>query len=280
MGEYAKYRGQQIKIGTCENMYYLRHDQRHEVTPESGSVNPAGRERFALRFRFPWPDEDHIKPGAFDGAFERTLAVPGMAVPDAVKHETLHFSSQGNGYGVTLPCPESAEYTKGTQGAWRVLIGVKRNEEIRVHQHGGAAGVLLAYQKPVEGLGLAPILMCGACRAMWREEDRAEIERIAVLFRSEADRLDKLYRREQDAPDARIRMYHTIADRILAGLDPIDTDPETGDKQPRLPDDVGQVRDQEHTQPPVADVPEGFSLRPPAETEPTQTNLLRFVGRS
>lgn len=29
MGEYATYKGQEIKIGTCEDCYYLRADQRH-----------------------------------------------------------------------------------------------------------------------------------------------------------------------------------------------------------------------------------------------------------
>ena len=32
MGEYASYLGERIKIGTCENMYYLRADQRHLVS--------------------------------------------------------------------------------------------------------------------------------------------------------------------------------------------------------------------------------------------------------
>ena len=27
MGEYAKYAGERVKIGTCEDMYYLRDDQ-------------------------------------------------------------------------------------------------------------------------------------------------------------------------------------------------------------------------------------------------------------
>ena len=49
----------------------------------------------------------------------------------------------------------------------------------------------------------------------------------------------------------------------------------TGELQPRLPDEAGAVRDQEHPQPPIADVPEGFSLTPPAETEHTQPELFR-----
>ncbi len=36
MGEYAIYRGERIKIGTCEDMYYLRPDQVHLVKRVSG----------------------------------------------------------------------------------------------------------------------------------------------------------------------------------------------------------------------------------------------------
>ena len=65
MGEYAKFQGQSIKIGTCENMYYLRADQAAMVQPESGNVDPI-RDRESLRFRFPFPDEDNVLPGEFE----------------------------------------------------------------------------------------------------------------------------------------------------------------------------------------------------------------------
>ena len=58
MGEYAKHKGEEIKIGTCENMYYLRFDQRHKVKALPGNVDPNGADAYALRFRFPWPNED------------------------------------------------------------------------------------------------------------------------------------------------------------------------------------------------------------------------------
>jgi hypothetical protein len=55
MGEYATYNGENIKLGTCESMYYLRADQRHLI---SGYRFDGGD-----RFRFPFPDEDDIEPG-------------------------------------------------------------------------------------------------------------------------------------------------------------------------------------------------------------------------
>jgi len=75
MGEYALYNGKEIKIGTCETMYYLRWDQRHLVEPIKGNVNPALDS--GLRFRLPWPDEDHIEPGQFS-PFERFLPLPNF----------------------------------------------------------------------------------------------------------------------------------------------------------------------------------------------------------
>ena len=63
MGEYAKYNGQQIKIGTCESMYYLRADQAHLVQAMSGNVNPI-TDCESIRFRFPFPEEDGCKPGS------------------------------------------------------------------------------------------------------------------------------------------------------------------------------------------------------------------------
>lgn len=274
MGEYAKYKGERVKIGTCENMYYLRYDQRHDVTPLSGNVNPAGPERFALRFRFPWPSEDGIEPGGNFEPFERSVCVPGLAAPADVEHHSVQFVAQA-GYNCCLPCPESGKeaFTAGVcePGASNGLHPVK------IHRNGYKGAVLLAYQKPVEGIGLVPVLMCGGCGSMWREEERERIEEIAMLFRSEGDRRERDGERNGTGKADR-RWYDQVADRVLAGINNPEGFPSVDDDtQPRLPGDVGNVRDQEHAQPPVADVPEGFSLRPPAETEPTQTNLLRFT---
>jgi hypothetical protein len=66
MGEYAirKSDRQEIKIGTCGDMYYLRYSDRNKVQGLTGNVDPnddkTARE---LRFRLPFPDEDNIQPG-------------------------------------------------------------------------------------------------------------------------------------------------------------------------------------------------------------------------
>ena len=217
MGEYATYNGGQIKIGTCEDMYYLRYDQRGLVTPESGSVNPAGSDKYELRFRFPWPGEDQIEPGGFK-EYGKAVQVRDLKAAEDVDHNSVQFVAQA-GYLVSLPCPESGAY-KDAAGLYsgRSLTGTT----VRVARNGFQGSVLLSAQKPVKGVGLVPILRCGGCGAMWREEDRTEIERIAVCFRSQADERE---RQDRAVPASRhhgvsesVKFYHTIADRVLAGL--------------------------------------------------------------
>lgn len=63
MGEYGYYHNNLVKLGTCENMYYLRYEDRDKIEPENNSLDPAYTTN--LRFRLPFPDEDHIQPGQY-----------------------------------------------------------------------------------------------------------------------------------------------------------------------------------------------------------------------
>jgi hypothetical protein len=202
MGEYAIYKGEQIKMGTCEDMYYLRYDQRHQVTPERGSVNPV-TDAGELRFRFPWPDEDAIEPGSgkfHDNGYHRSLAIHGMGPTTDVDHGHVQFVAQA-GYNVCLPCPESAVYQDEAKHGARVL------GELRVHRNGFSGSVHLVAQKYRPGIGLVPILRCGGCGTMWRLEERDKIDKLAVMVRAEGDR-----------NTGNSAFWHRIADRILAGL--------------------------------------------------------------
>lgn len=66
MGEYAKRirDNEEIKIGTCENMYYIRYEDRHKVEAISHSLDP--RVIKNLRWRVPLFSEDGIEPGEYD----------------------------------------------------------------------------------------------------------------------------------------------------------------------------------------------------------------------
>lgn len=200
MGEYAMYHGGQVKIGTCENMYYLRADQAHLVRPVSGSLDPV-RERLAIRFRFPFPDEDDVEPGAF-GEFDRGLTIHGVKPPrDGVEHYTVQFTARP-GYLLSLPCPEGS----GTDdsGLDCIVSG------IRVVRDGFSGDVQLVQQKHLADGTLACVFRCGACGAKWRAPTLADVEPYVIAVRSEADRVAR-----KDA--SRAQWWHTIADRMLAG---------------------------------------------------------------
>ena len=199
MGEYAEYNGEQIKIGTCEDMYYLRADQRFKVT--NSDVNMRGDEVHHIRFRFPWPDEDKIEPGSgkfHDNGYDRAVAVPGAEAPKDVEHHSVQFVAREPGYLISLPCPEGPD------------------SSLPVHRNGFSGAVKLVRQKLLTDGRLVPVLRCGGCGGMWRVEEQHEIEAIAVAFRSEGDRLERAGEYNGTGKADR-RFSDTIADRILAG---------------------------------------------------------------
>lgn len=66
MGEYAWHCGESIKIGTCQNMYYLRLEDRHLISRDENSIDVKNRDGDGLNFRLPFPDEDCLGPGRYD----------------------------------------------------------------------------------------------------------------------------------------------------------------------------------------------------------------------
>lgn len=190
MGEYARFGNEEVKIGTCEDMFYLRHDQRHRVEALPGNVNPNGKDRLSLRFRFPWPDEDLMPPGSFHGKeYDRGLPVYCELTFD---HETVQFSSEA-GYLVSLPCPE---------GPGGLTFG-----GATIHRNGFAGKVLLVQQKELADGRLVAVVRCGGCRALRRVDELSEAEQMAVALRKEGDRVNR----------GDSGFWHAIADRLLAG---------------------------------------------------------------
>lgn len=83
MGEYVKYRGHEVKIGTCENLYYTSY-QKYLAAMNSGFVsglqgNGAPMDylnvNYGFRFRFPFPDEDKLKFGEIIEPFHRGVII-------------------------------------------------------------------------------------------------------------------------------------------------------------------------------------------------------------
>src|SRR5262245_32043164 len=155
MGEYAIFKktGQRIKIGTCEDMYYLRHDQRHLVAAEGGSVDVNGPEAGEIRFRFPFPQEDRMEPGTFEPFYG--LGVWGIEVPEEIDHHWLQFTrNYPNSGGILLstPCPESKE---GKASGLRF-------------SYNGYSGKVQIVQQRIIGDELWTVCECGSCGAKYR----------------------------------------------------------------------------------------------------------------
>lgn len=145
MGEYGTYKGEEIKIGTCEDMYYMRADQIPLV--ESATL----RDLTAIRFRFPFPDEDGIEPGNFDDC-DRGARVWGIEPPaDLDRHYKVQFKAQA-GILVSLPCPYSQE---------------AKDSGVKYHFNGYRGPVKIVQQRVWAGVWVT-VCECGACGARYR----------------------------------------------------------------------------------------------------------------
>lgn len=219
MGEYANYQGNHVKIGTCEDMLYLRADQAYKVTAERGSVDPV-RDFDGIRFRFPFPDEDTIRPGEFEDPF-RKLAVHGaeellkLISPDS--HHSVQFTSS-HGYVLSVPCPE-IQGRAGLVAAEGLLTLTDGSEHAyRVGRNGFKGSLFVSQQRYWEG-ALVVVVEC-ACGAKFRLETLEIAEPLLVALRSEADRLQQLSDRHPSGPtgvDGGAQFLNEIADRVTAG---------------------------------------------------------------
>jgi hypothetical protein len=111
MGEHVKHHGQTLKLGTCEDLYYVTFEQACQVCfgadqapgnlPPLEYLNPT----HGWRYRFPFPDEDNVEPGSHRD-YERGATVGLDWSEDGMTHDTITHST-GDSYNVNirLPCP-------------------------------------------------------------------------------------------------------------------------------------------------------------------------------
>lgn len=208
MGEYAMFGGERVKIGTCEDLYYLREDQRHLVQAERRSVDvQAVSDLKIVRFRFPFPDEDAMKPGAFN-PIERAVGFNvTFSEPMSVDHGTIQFQASV-GLLASLPCPNGAG-----------------PHPVPIHKNGYASDVLVAQQGfRGENLELRTIVRCGACGAAY-SLPRSAAEELVVAIRAKGDSrvhqgwvASRLNGKKEDYAHEGA-WWHTVADRVMAGYD-------------------------------------------------------------
>jgi len=83
MGEFIRYRGTEIKLGTCEDLYYATYPKyiaalEAQVLFRSewnGSPEEYAKPDAGFRFRFPFPDEDHLSLGSIEYDFSRGVRI-------------------------------------------------------------------------------------------------------------------------------------------------------------------------------------------------------------
>lgn len=105
------------KIGTCENMYYMRIDEAEKLA-NMGARDDDGIS-FAeylidgvTRFRFRFPDEDLLDHDVLVGKdFKKGFMVPAGGIEAGQLHGRLTHSTGGAGnVNIFIPCPYSNEF--------------------------------------------------------------------------------------------------------------------------------------------------------------------------
>ena len=155
MGEYAelKENRQRIKIGTCENMYYLRYSDREKVRALEGNVDPMDEKEIPkLRFRLPYPDEDHIMPGNYE-PFRKDEPTLYDYEPKNTNPGLLQLSTK---YGMLLnvPCYHGEKLPDNTG-------------EIKTFWNGKRSAYVLKWLKFIDGQPWG-VYGCIECREEWR----------------------------------------------------------------------------------------------------------------
>ena len=169
MGEYASVQGERIKLGTCESLYYVRHDQLHLLDKAADRSLYGGG---SFRFRFPFLDEDGKAPGDFDN-YDRGLSLPFGAKPGAAwaqdpeHHDAKwHSINSAGAYNVNVrvPCPVAID-----RDIYQTSPIPERHP------------VEIVAQKPVGG-ELWTVLRCGWCGSMWRIDAEGAGELAVKLY--------------------------------------------------------------------------------------------------
>jgi hypothetical protein len=98
VGENAirKYDNQEVKIGTCENMYYIRYTDRDLVSPAENSLDCS--KELNLFWRLPFPDEDEVRIGAYR-PYDRTAP---LMKNGACYHDIEDISLTCDHYGTVV----------------------------------------------------------------------------------------------------------------------------------------------------------------------------------
>ncbi len=205
MGEYVKYQGQEIKLGTCEDLYYARLGQLEAAVAVGvlegldGNLNPTEYldPKNGWRYRFPFPEEDDIDMGDFKD-YNKGLVIQlqpeDYGIIEGMEHnDTWHSCHVNHAYNVNVahPCPQSPDFSKVAKHSpidWRI--------------------VEITQQKQING-EVWTIIDCPYCIG----KARIDKEDALKLVHS----IEVGYINCRDATDSNKEYYQKVIDRIMAG---------------------------------------------------------------
>lgn len=150
MGEYAKVKktGTEVKIGTCESMYYIRYHDKDKVDYDF--------EKGRYYFRLPFPDEDNVQIGMYE-QFDRTLYCGAFNIVDIEKDAGIvQLYNKDCGILVNLPCYHGVK-----------LPDVSSVENAKVFWNGKKNPLELSSIKYEHGKITKPVFTCKCCRESW-----------------------------------------------------------------------------------------------------------------
>ena len=198
MGEYIKLNGKEIKLGTCENLYYVRLDdlKNGKGEKEDGNLSLSGYldPKNGFRYRFPFPEEDGTQPGSYEPYEKGLLIFLSEESPELLKdlptweHYNIYNSCSYNGVinvNIISYCPLSSHPP--------IMGGTP------------AQAVVLLQQKQVEG-EIWVVVGCPYCGARVR------------LSRDEALELSRAASNMGRGNDpSNLKYWHEVSYRIMAG---------------------------------------------------------------
>ena len=214
MGEYLKVNGKEIKLGTCESMYYVRLQQLQEIEALGIAEQVAGNENVSdyldpangYRYRFPFPEEDHTPAGDYEN-YDKGFAVvvDQKTAPQLYsflhgeewEHSTIcHSCNVGGAYNVNiiLPCPLSHDFPK----------------DVKMSSGGPSNVIEIVQLKQVDG-EVWTVIRCGYCKAAIRIDKDGGTE-LAATLNAYADSMGKF-----KGEESRVEYYREVARRVMAG---------------------------------------------------------------
>lgn len=157
MGEYARFDGDEVKIGTCESLYYLRWQDRRRVAPLPGNVRPGVD--VGLFYRLPIPAEDMETPGGYSSGWAavdlpgfRFGGVDGERFPGPFRLYAVKHRETVDGREIVVPCvTDGAEsWSLPDADGWPDVLAAIACPELRqrleaiADEHGPREAVALA----------------------------------------------------------------------------------------------------------------------------------------